>query len=346
MRSRAKVAVVGAGLLAAVAFAVPAHASQSGSVTISLNTSGPVAGRTLLLYDTSGQPLSTLNLSSGTNSFVAEVQDSNESLSGFTVEASMSDLYGYDAGSWSCSAVIPSSAVSIDAPTPLLDINGLGSTLTPAIAVTGNLTTVLGPLLTTLGLGSAVVTDAPVTGLVQTLSQGQVAGGNTGQIVGSTVSSLASDLPIQLASGGTGTFDEPAADPTGANCGQSGASAKYVNIMKGTANAAGLVTDLQGVLSALPNTSVATLISNGYLDSNSVISAVASALDIPINLLSPYTTSILNLLTASLSTSAPLVSGLTSSTGNYASSPALSVNTTGVPNGSYRGTLTITEVDG
>jgi hypothetical protein len=346
MRLSSKWAAVGAGSLAAMVFAVPAHAtSQSGSVVISLNTSGPSsAGRTLLLYDTAGQPLSALDLSSGTKSFVAEVLDSSYGLAGFTVQASMSNLYGYNNGTWSCTASIPSSSVSIATPSSLLDLSGLGSSLTPKFVVNGNLSSVLGSLVTTLGLSTATVTNAAVTGLGQTLSQSQLAGGATGQIIGSQLSTLAGDLPVQLLAGSGGAFANPAADPTGANCGQSGSSATQVGVMNGVSNTAGLNSDLSGVLSQLPSQSATTYITDGYMDSNSVVSAVATALGIPINLLSPFTSAIENTLTVSLA-STPLTSGLTTESGTYASSPAMTVNTTGVPNGSYRGTLTITEVD-
>ena len=343
MSKKIRWAALGAGIVAISAGAVPASA-QSGTVTVSLNTSGPSAtGRTLMLYDTAGQALSALDLSTGTKSFVAQVSDSGYSLNGFNVQASMSNLYGYYNSAWNCSAVIPASAVSLTSPSSLLDVSGLSSGLTPQFVLNGTLTTVLGPLLTTLGLGSAVVTNAPVTGLAQTLSQASLAAGNTGQLVGSTVSSLSSSLPLQAVTGAGGAFTNPAADPSGANCGQSGSSATNVPVMSSTANAAGISVDLQGLLAKLPNMSATQLITAGYLDSNSVMSAVSTVLNIPLNLLTPYVSSIENTLIGSLA-GTPLATGLTSDSGSYSSSPAVTVNTSGVPAGSYKGTMTITEV--
>lgn len=344
LRALAKWAAVGTATVGMLGFALPAAASQSGSVTVTLNTTGPAeSGRTLLLYDTSGQPLSSLDLSTGTRSFVAEVVDNSNSLTGYTVQASMSNLYGYNGGNWSCTATIPSSAVSISTPPALLDASGVASTITPEFQVTGSLTNALSNL-TGLNLSSESVTDAVVTGLSQALTEAYLAAGNTGQLIGSTLTTVNPGLPIQINAGVGGAFATPAADPSGANCGQTGPGTA-VPVMTGLAHETDLVSDLQALLSKLPNQSAATLIGNGYLDSNSVISSVATALGVPINLISSDASAIENALTVSLA-STPLESALDTETGSYAASPAVTVDTSGVPDGSYRGTMTITEVDG
>jgi hypothetical protein len=74
------------------------------------------------------------------------------------------------------------------------------------------------------------------------------------------------------------------------------------------------------------------------------MTAVASALGAPLGLLAPFVSTIESTLTGTLS-GVPLVSTLTGQTGNYSATPAMTVNTSGVPSGSYRGTLTITLTD-
>jgi hypothetical protein len=332
----------GIGLSSLFAFALPAAATQSSPVTVTVSTTGPSAtGRQLLLYDTSGQTLNSLDLSTGTKAFVAKVVDNSYSLTGYTVQASMSNLYGYANGQYSCAQTIPSSAVSVSTPPALLDVSGLASGLTPYYVLNGDLSTVLA----TLGLSNAVVTNAPVTGVAQALTQAQITGSSATDVIGSAVSTLAPNLPIQVSANVGGPFTTPAADPGGANCGVSGTNATSQPIMTGLANQNGLVGDLQTALGKLANDEASTLISNGYLDSTSVMTAVATALNEPPTLLAPFTTAIENTLTATLATT-PLDSPLTSESGSYAATPEMTINTSGIPSGNYRGLLTVTEVDG
>ena len=343
MRKHFRWVALGAAVVVPAAIATPAMAASS-PVTVSLTTAAPAGGRTLVLEDTAGQALSTLNLSSGTTGFIAKVVDANYANNGFTVQGTMSNLYGYNAGTntWNCSLKVPSSAVTLSSPSSLLDVNGLLSSITPQFLLNGNLSTVLTSILGLL-TGGSTVTNSPVTGLVQNLTQGQLAGGLTGDLIGSTLSSL-TGLPISLATGTGGTFATPAADPTGANCGVTGAGATNQPIMNGTANPLGLVSDLQAILSSLTNTLSSTLISGGFLDTNSVMNAVSTALSAPLSLLSTLTSSIEGTLTTTLA-GVPLVSSLTSQSGNYSASPTMKVNTSGVPAGTYRGTFTVTLAD-
>lgn len=336
----------GLGLGSMFVMALPAAATQSGSAVVTVSTTGPSAtGRQLILQDTSGQPLTALDLSAGTKAFVAKVVDSSFSLTGYTVQASMSNLYGYNNGTWACGTVLPSKNVSISTPPALLDVSGLASGLTPNYLLSGN----LGTVLSTLGLSSTVtnLTNVAVTGTDQALTQAQLVAGSGTDIIGSAITTAAPELPIQVSANTGGAFTNPAADPSGASCGQSGASATNVPVMTGVANQTGLVSDLQSVLTTLGAApqNVATLISNGYLDSSSVMTAVAGALNEPLTLLTPFTSSIESALTATLA-STPLNSALTSESGSYAATPEMTVNTSGVPKGNYRGVLTITEVDG
>lgn len=343
MRKHFRWVAVGAAVLVPAAIATPALAASS-PVTVSLTTSAPSGGRTLVLQDTAGQALSALNLSSGATGFIAKVVDSNYANNGFTVQATMSNLYGFNTATntWNCAQKVPSSAVSLASSSGLLDVNGLLSSVTPNFVLNGDLSTVLSSILGLLTSGTTV-TNAPVTGLVQNLTQSNLTGGLTGDLVGSTLSGL-TGLPINLATGAGGAFTNPAADPTGANCGVTGTNATNDPIMNGTANPLGLVSDVQALLNSLTNTLSSTLITGGFLDTNAVMNEVSSVLSAPLSLLSPLTSSIEGTLTATLA-NVPLVSSLTSQSGNYSATPKMTVNTSGVPAGSYRGTLTVTLAD-
>lgn len=343
--SSRKLAAVGAtaavvGLLAGPAF------GQTSGVNVTLQTAGPNGGRTLELFNNSGQTLSGLDLSSGTNSFVAKVVDSNYAEKGFTVQATMSNLYGFNSGTgqYTCTSKIPSSAVTMSSPGGL-EVSGLGASVTPNYILSGALGGV-SPLLTGVVLDS---TNGQIQGVAQALTQGQLVGaGNTGSLFGSTLASLMADLPVQVSTPAGGPFTNPAADPSGASCGVAGANATPVTMMTGTANAAGLLSDFQALLSSVTGSAsptVTTLINDGYLDPNAVTSLLLTVTGLPLGELTPLLPSIENTLTGTLNSVTPLVSTVTSVTGNYSSNPGVAINTSGVPAGSYKGLMTITLMD-
>ena len=342
--SSRKFAAVGAtaavlGLLAGPAF------GQSNGVNVTLQTAGPNGGRTLQLFNNSGQTLNGLDLSSGTNSFVAKVVDSNYAEKGFTVQATMSNLYGYNSGTgqYTCSSKIPSSAVAMSSPGGL-EVSGLGASVTPNFILSGALGGV-SPLLTGIVLDS---TNGQIQGVAQSLTQGQLVGaGHTGSLFGSTLASLMSDLPVQVSTPAGGPFTNPAADPTGAGCGVAGTNATPVTMMTGTANAAGLLSDFQALLTSVAGStpSAATLISKGYLDPNAVTSLLLTVTGLPLAELTPLLPSIESTLTGTLNSVTPLLSSVTSVSGNYSSNPGVAITTSGVPAGSYQGLMTITLMD-
>lgn len=343
--SNRKLAAVGVtaamlGLLAGPAF------GQSNGVNVTLLTAGPNGGRTLELFNDSGQTLTGLDLSSGTNSFVAKVVDSNYAEKGFTVQATMSNLYGYNSGTgqYTCTSKVPSSAVTMSSPGGL-EVSGLGASVTPNFILNGSLSSV-SALLTGVVLDS---TNGQIQGIAQTLNQSQLLGStNAGSLFGSTLNSLINSLPVQVSTAAGGPFTNPAADPAGAACGVAGANATPVTMMTGTANAAGLLADFQALLTTVTGSStpsVATLISQGYLDPNAVTSLLLTVTGLPLSQLTPLLPSIESTLTGTLNSVTPLVSTVTSVSGNYSSNPGVAINTSGVPAGSYQGLMTITLMD-
>jgi hypothetical protein len=346
MRRKVTAAVVAGGAIALLAGgAGPAHAS-SGAVVVTLSSGAPPAsgGRTLNLYDITGAPLSTLDLSSGSGSFQASVTDSDYSQTGFTVTATMSNLYGYSNGAYTCSQEVPSSKVSLTSPSGLLEATGISGTAVPTFTFSGDLTSILGTtLLGQVNLLSADITNMAVTGLNQSLDQAQLAGGKTGPLIGAALQSAGATLPISLSTAQGGPFTNPAADPSGA-CGVTGTNATSEPIESGSADTVGLTSDLAQAVNALANpVTAATLVSDGWVSANSVITAVSTTLGIPSTDLTPtMQSSILGALTPTVSGAS---AGQETVSGQYSATPVLNVDTAAVPSGAYQGLMTVTLAD-
>ena len=345
MRLGYKLAALGIGTAMLGAFGGPALAASSG-VSVTLSTAGPNGGRTLVLQDKKGSPLSSLDMSSGTSSFIAKVVDSNYVNNGYTVQATMSNLYGFNSGTstFNCAQKVASSAVALSSPSGLLDLSGISAGLTPNFVMSGTLTSLINPLL------AGVTINNTVQGLAQSLTQAQLLGaGNTGNLFGSTLTGLLTKLPIGVTTPAGGPFTTPAADPAGASCGVTGSGATNVPVMSGTANGSGLLADLQSVITSALGASptITQLINAGYLDPNAVAASLESDLSslLPLSTIDSLLGSIESSLSGTLSSVTPLVSGLTGQSGTYSSSPDLAVNTAGVPTGSYKGLMTVTLVD-
>lgn len=350
MKLARKLAVAGMGLALVGSLTPPAFAAST-SVAVTL-TSGS-GTRTLSLFQPDGtSPLTATDLSPGTSNFIAKVVDAGYSNNGFNVQATMSNLYAFANNTYNCNSMVPSSAVSLSSPSSLLSLGGVSSLLTPVFNITGNLTAlnILDPLL-----ANPVSVATTVTGLLPgglPLSQSQLTGSSLTNLIGSTLSSVESKLPISLGTTGLGGgFAQPDVHPT---CDASATGATQVPLMNGNANPTGLVTDLISQITSLLGTSTPTLsqlIGAGFLSS----SAVSTALQSVTGLLSQLTllglgndlSSIENILTATISTpNLSLLSGVTSQSGNYSSSPTLSVDTSKIPAaGTYKGVMTVTLLD-
>jgi hypothetical protein len=339
--------VLGAALVGAAASAgTPARAASSGSALITYTQtsgSGP-GGRTLALYNSSGQALSSLDLSQGANSFEAAVTDTNYTQTGFSVTATMSNLYGYSAGTYNCSQKIPSTDISLSSPSGLLEATGISGAATPSITLSGNLTSILGSvLLGALGLSSANITNMPVTATSQALTEAQLAGGHTGELIGTVLSGANTDLPIAISSASGGAFTNPAADPSGASCGVTGSSATSIDVENGSANATGLLSDVTSVVNSLGSpTTATTLISDGWLSASNVMTQVSQTLGVPLADISGLQSAILAALTPTVA-SVP-GTGVTVN-GQYNATPVMSINASGVASGTYQGQLTVTLAD-
>ena len=345
MRSRVRLAIIGASV-AALAGAVAAPA-MAGSVSVTMSTTSGT--RTLNLYQPDGTtPLTSSDLSTGASNFIAQVVDSSYSNNGFKVQATMSNLYHFANNTYTCSSSVPSSAVSLSSPTGLLSVAGVNANLTPVFTLVGTLTP-----LNVLGLTSSVPISLPVNGslpLAQSpLSQSQLTGLGATNLIGSTLAGVESKLPVSLGTTGLGgNFASPDVHPV-CDTGATGASA--VQIMNSAADAGGVLGTVQSLIqttvgSAAPT--VSSLITNGYLSSSAVSTALQGVTSLVNQLglggLTGALGTIEGLLTSTLSSVTLLPSSLLQS-GNYSSSPNLAVNTAGIPAGTYKGVMTVTLLD-
>jgi hypothetical protein len=235
----------------------------------------------------------------------------------------------------------------LSSPTGLLSVAGVNANLTPVFNIVGTLTP-----LNTLGLTSSVPINLNVNGLLPAaqnpLSQSQLTGSNITNLIGSTLSSVESQLPVSLGTAGLGgSFASPDVHPT---CDTGATNPTQVPVMSSTADPTGVLGDVQsliaGVTGAAPN--LTTLVNDGYLTSSAVSTALqgVSGLINQLGLggLTGDLTSILNTLTSTISSVTVLPGSLVQS-GNYSSSPNLNVNTSGIPAGTYKGVMTVTLVD-
>lgn len=335
----------------------PARAS---SVPVTFTTASSCnTCRTLVLQDAAGGSLSTLDLSSGAAGFLAEVQDNQYLDNGFTVQATMSNLYHYASGAWTCANPVSSNVVSMASNQSLIDANGLGSALQPVWVLSGDISSVLSGLGLPL-LNGVLPTTNPVTvsGASQVLTQAQETGNALTDELGSTLSGL-TGLPISLTGSSKAPFASPAAPPTGSGCTDTtGSGATSLTVLNGGLPATPvtpvtpLINDLYSVISTALGSTVSgvappTLFQLGsttsFVNAANAVDQIASAIGIPLNLVTgSIATSIEKDVTATLSST---LSTVTSLTGNYSASPAMSISTAGIPAGSYRGQLTITLAD-
>jgi len=342
-----KFAALGAGAAMLTLLAGPAFGSSGVDVLYS-STGGT---RTLSLFQPDGTtPLTSTDLSSGTSNFIAKVQDSSYTNNGFKVQATMSNLYGFANNTYNCSSEVPSSAVTLSSPTGLLTVGGVSANLTPVFTVVGTLTgtNISDPLLLT-----PVTVNNTVDGLLPAsqnpLSQSQLTGSTATNLIGSTLASLAGTLPVNLPTTGLGgNFATPDVHPT---CDTTATGATPVQIMDGTADPTGLLSDVQSLMTSTLGTSNPTLtqlINGGYLTSSDVstmLQGITALVDqLGLTGLTSDLTSIENVLTASI-TSVTSLTGSIAQTGSYSSSPDLAINTTSIPAGSYKGVMTVTLID-
>lgn len=335
--------------------ATPALAAgSSGSVPVTFATSaGCSTCRTLVLSNYDGSSLTGLDLSSGANGFIAQVQDTGidpAALGNFSVFSTMSNLYAYDSktNTWNCNVSIPSSAVQMNSAPSLLNASNLSAAVQPVFKIAGNIGSLIDSTVTAL-LPGITITTTPVINGVQgetdaALSQADQAAGST---LTNLTGTLLAGLPVNLTSGQGGAFTNPATPPAGSNCTAPGGSATQVPVLNGALNSASpLLTDVQNKLGTL---TVTQMIAGHYLDAATALNLISTATGIPaVDLgsggpLSGLLTSIENTLTGTIT---GLVDSVTTITGNYGAQPAMAISAPSAAPASYQGLLTVTLTSG
>ena len=344
-----KLAAFGASAAVLGLLTIPAYGA---GVNVTFSSTG--GSRTLSLFQADGTtPLTATDLSSGTSNFVAKVQDTNYSNNGFKVQATMSNLYSYANGTYTCASMVPSSKVSLSSPTGMLNVAGVSTNLTPVFNVLGTLTPGVNIIDPALGLSPVVITSA-VNGALPAaqnpLGQSQLTGSSATNLFGSTLSGVLSKLPVSLdltqADLG-GAFTNPDVHPT---CDAGATGASQVQVMDGTADPTGLVSVVQGLIQSTvgsANPTLAQLVSAGYL-TNSQVTTMLEGTALNGLLGSVGITNDLSTIEGDLTASVSTVTSLAGSiiqSGSYSSTPSLSINTSGIPAGSYKGLMTVTLVD-
>jgi hypothetical protein len=343
------------------AYGLPAFAAGSGSVPITFSSSaGCTSCRTLVLSNSDGTSLTTLDLSSGSGGFVADVEDTGiapAALGNFDVESTMSNLYKTTTSGFDCNTFIPSGDVSLTSLPGLLDAHGLGATVQPIFSLSGSLGTVLAPVTTVLGLTVPTTTSVtgvlpsgtdPTTTLTQTL---EAAPDTLTNLTGSILNSGA--LPIKLTSGTGGAFTNPAAPPATSGCTPPVNAATPQPVLHGLLNGVlpSLTTPLLGVVQGLVgNPSLSTLIANNVIDAataETLVSQVTGISTADLNLTTgPFAgllTSIENTLVATVT---GVVDSATTLTGTYGADPAMAISAPSATPATYQGVLTVTLTSG
>jgi hypothetical protein len=316
-----------------------------------------------------GTELTGLNLGTGgSQPFRTHVTDTTfANLSqGYTVSATMSNLYLNNGTGHDWAVKVPSSDVSLAYATNPLSALGLSVTDLPKLSLTGTLAscanlpstvqTVLG--LSSLGVPLASLTDlVAVTNLCTALGAGVPVTSTIDGIartVSPTLTSLL-DLPTALTGAEAGAFTSPAfagtvgaADPAASGA----AAATPRRIMTGTPGlTAGLTTALTSALNSaltgVPLTSVndagarTTLTAAVSTLQTGALSTLGNAIAV---LSAAKQVALLNTLTSTLVT--PVLGDIQTVDGQYFGFPILHATpSTPVP-GTYDGTLTVTFVQG
>lgn len=364
-----------AGLLALGTPALAVTATCSGTPTtcvagvpVSLGAVGGI--RQFTVETVSGTDLTSIPLGTGGSyPFRTHVQDTGYSnlTNGYTVSATMSNLYLQSGATHDLAVKVPSSDVSLTYGSSPLSALGLSVADLPKLSVSGTLgscATLPSAVQSVLGLSALGVVLDPsnltVVNLCTALGAGvPIATTVDGalQTLTPTLSSLL-DLPTALTGGTPGAFTNPAyAGTVGASDpAASGApAATSLNIMTGTPGmTAGLTTALTNALntalSGVPlvtsndagaRTTLAALIGQLTGSASSTVSTLGNAVNL---LTATQQASLLSTLASSVV--APQLTDIQAVDGNYYGFPLLHATPTAPVAGTYDGTLTVTFVQG
>lgn len=327
MSNTRKLAAALVGCLAVVA-ALPAAAQ----VDVDVSVDNPGGTRALYVEDLVGQPLTALDFGvSRTQPFRVRVVDSTMDRTGFTVSATMTNLYlDTDDGLDLDGTPIDSVNLEIVNPTAALNVLDVSALVQPVFDTVSTISDTV--ICTTLGLtvvlGSCTVSLSDLEGKLQTLPLTVDLGALAG-------------LPLLPQVAEEGEFTNPDYAGVAALAPQppSPPDPTSRRMIQGTpVSSAAVLTALQTVL----NSVLASQALGDKIDTGTVTSALRSTLGVAYDLLT--TTQVNTILSSTVATvEALLPSDIRAQTGTYLSFPTLQVT---VPDtaaaGSYKGTLVVT----
>lgn len=337
-------------------------------VPVTLTSLGGI--RQFAVETVSGAELTALDLGTGgTQPFRTHVTDTAFSnlTAGYSVSATMSNLYFKTTTGHNYAVKVPSSEVSLTYGTSPLSALGVSLTDLPKLSLSGTLASCAGlpsTVQTTLGVSTLGVpldsADAALASLCTALGTGVPVTATIDGVLQTVTPTLASilDLPTALTGASPGAFSNPAfagtvgaGDPAAATA----PAATARRIMTGTPGlSAGLLsaltTALGNALAGVPlttasdagaRTSLAAAISALQTSSTLAVAAVGNALA---TLSSAKQVAVLNTLTSTLV--APLLGDIAAVNGQYFAFPILTATPSAPLAGTYDGTLTVTFVQG
>src|SRR3954451_2517421 len=196
-----------AALAAAGTLVVPVAAFADSSTVPVTTVVGATGTRTLAVTDPTGAAIGASGLPLGAGhggAMLVNVTDLNYQHAGYQVSATMSNLYPWTGSAHDFpGAPIPSSAISVDYPSGLLDLLNVKSLVDPVVHLTGSLT------VGGLGLPTAINQNVDgATSSVQTLASTV-----TQATLASALASALAELPVTLQTGETGAFSAAAGLP-------------------------------------------------------------------------------------------------------------------------------------
>ena len=324
---------VAAGTAVAVALASASFSASADNVAVSVNNPG--GSRTLYVESMLGEPLTSLDFGAmRSQPFRVRVVDSAMDRAGFSVSATMTNLYKAEGSAVDFTTAIPSSELSVGYATSPVSAKDVTALVQPVYdlgaTISGTLCTTIQALQVLNGIAPDCLIDLQdVTGKLQTVP------------LTADLSSLPS-LPLVPQVGESGFFDNPAfagvaataPRPTGAP------PATSKRLVQGTP----LTTEaVLGRIQTALNGAVATQPLAGKVDTTVVTSLLRDELtgDVFKELSTSEVQQLVNALTATLNGLDP--ANILGQSGTYLSFPVLNVKVPdGTPKGDYKGTLVVT----
>ncbi|PLS76318.1 MAG: hypothetical protein CYG61_02695 [Actinobacteria bacterium] len=316
--------VAALGLLAAIA--APARA---GEVVVAVDNPG--GSRTLYVEDLAGNELTGLNFGTTRSlPFRVRVVDTTMDRSGFSVSATMTNLYVDDSGTIDYAKKIDSAKLSISNTADPLNVLEVSASVRPAVDTVSTISDLL--ICQTLGLVTSIVNGSQVC---QISATGLVGNVQSAVPVTVTLSDL-TNLPLLPQAAEAGAFTDP--DYAGVGANDPDKPSSFTPTPRRML--AGSVVSTDAVLSALKG-ALDTDPRSELISDTTIINGLSAAVANWELLTTAQVTTVLAGTVATVENLVP--EQVRAQTGTYLSFPALNVDVpTTAAKGNYKGTLVVT----